>query len=137
MSEDPAGQAGGPPRILVVEDDVHTRRINVLALSSAGYRIEEAADGAEAVRAALASRPDLVVLDIALPGVTGIEVLETLRRELGPAAPPVIVLSARAMRDDFEAARRAGCDAYLAKPIDPFDLVHEAGRLLAARRREA
>lgn len=128
----PPGQPA--PRILVVEDDVHTRRINVLALSSAGYGIEEAADGATAIRAARESRPDLIVLDIALPGITGLAVLETLRNEMGPAAPPVIVLSARAMRDDFEAARRAGCDAYLAKPIDPFDLVHEVGRLLAARR---
>jgi CheY-like chemotaxis protein len=128
----PAGQPA--PRILVVEDDLHTRRINVLALSSAGYRVQEAADGATAIRAARESRPDLIVLDIALPGITGLGVLETLRSEMGSSAPPVIVLSARAMRDDFEAARRAGCDAYLAKPIDPFDLVHEVGRLLAARR---
>lgn len=134
MGEPGSRGSTAPPRILIVEDDPHTRRINALALSSAGFATEEAEDGASALEMVRARPPDLIVLDIALPGVDGLAVLESIRRELGETAPPVIVLSARAMRDDYEAARRAGCDSYLAKPIDPFDLVHEAGRLLESRR---
>ncbi len=120
-------------RILVVEDDPHTRRINVLALGSAGYEVRDAADGATAVDTALEFRPDLVVMDIALPGLGGLEATRRIRSIIDPP-PLVIVLTARAMREDQEAARNAGCDGYLAKPIDPFDLVHEVRRLLAARR---
>jgi len=120
-------------RILVVEDDPHTRRINVLALASAGYEVDEASDGAAAVEAALATRPDLVVMDIALPGLGGLEATRRIRDGVSPP-PLVIILTARAMREDQEAARAAGCDGYLAKPIDPFDLVHEVRRLLAGRR---
>ena len=127
----PAGQS--KRRILVVEDDPHTRRINLLALRSVGFETMEARDGQEAVRLCLESRPALVVLDLAIPKVSGLDVLEAIKRELGAAAPLVLVLTAHAMREDLDAARQAGCDSYLAKPIDPFDLVDEIGRLLAAR----
>ena len=127
----PAGQS--KRRILVVEDDPHTRQINLLALRSVGFETMEARDGQEAVRLCLESRPALVVLDLAIPKVSGLDVLEAIKRELGAAAPLVLVLTAHAMREDLDAARQAGCDSYLAKPIDPFDLVDEIGRLLAAR----
>jgi len=74
-------------------------------------------------------------MDISLPGTGGLEATGAIRAQIAPP-PLVIVLTARAMREDHEAAIAAGCDAYLAKPIDPFDLVHEVGRLLAARRDE-
>jgi len=74
-------------------------------------------------------------MDISLPGTGGLEATARIRREILPP-PLVIVLTARAMREDHDAAIAAGCDAYLAKPIDPFDLLHEVRRLLAARRDE-
>ncbi len=129
----PSSSGPGKRRILIVEDDPHTRRINLLALRSEGYETVEAGEGTEAVRLCLESRPDLVVLDLALPKVSGLDVLQAIRREMGAAAPLVLVLTAHAMREDLEAARRAGCDSYLAKPIDPFDLLDEIRRLLAAR----
>jgi CheY-like chemotaxis protein len=129
----PAGGGAGRQRILIVEDDLHTRRINATALASAGYEVIEALDGAAAVRDAIARRPDLIVMDLALPGVGGLEATARIKQDLGAAAPPIIVLTARAMREDHEAAVRAGCDAYLPKPIDPFDLLHEVRRLLALR----
>ncbi len=133
MPNHPSGAPGDAPRILIVEDDLHARRINSLALSSAGYEIHEAVDGAEAVERAVALRPDLVVMDLGLPGMSGLEATKRIKHEMAPTAPLVVVLTARAMREDVEAARRAGCDAHLAKPIDPFDLVHEVKRLLEAR----
>jgi CheY-like chemotaxis protein len=123
-----------PARVLLVEDDVHTRRINALALGARGIRIDEAVDGFDAVRLAAALRPDLIVMDISLPGMSGIETMAVLRRELPPPMPLVLVLTARAMRDDLEEARAAGCDGYLTKPIDPFALADEVERLLATRR---
>ncbi|HET9480645.1 MAG TPA: response regulator [Candidatus Polarisedimenticolia bacterium] len=134
-SQGRAGGTAGPHRVLIVDDDVHARRINSVALASEGFQVREARDGEEALAIVSDFRPDLIVMDIALPRRNGLEVTEQVKR-MGPwQAPLVIVLSARAMKEDAEASRRAGCDAYLSKPIDPFDLVHEARRLLSAGRK--
>jgi len=122
---------GTPKRILLVEDDVHTLRINARALGAHGYEIHEAGDGAEAIRRAVELKPALIVMDLGLPGTTGIEATKQIKETMGPAAPIIVVLSAHAMRKDLDAARAAGCDAFLAKPIDPFDLLHEIERRLA------
>ncbi len=126
-SKPPAG------RILIVEDDRHTRRINREVLEHAGYLVEMAEDGAEAIVCVRRHRPDLVVMDLALPGIGGLEATRRIKEEGGRDAPPVVMLTARALRDDVEAARRAGCDAYLAKPCDPFDLLDVVGRLLVGQ----
>jgi CheY-like chemotaxis protein len=123
-----------PARVLLVEDDVHTRRINALALGSLGFEIVEAVDGFEALRLALSLHPDLIVMDISLPGMSGTATMERILTEIPPPPPLMLVLTARAMRDDMEAARSAGCDGYLTKPIDPFDLAREVERLLSTRR---
>ena len=114
-----------PARILLAEDDIHARRINTLALRAAGYEVHEALNGPEALRRVFEITPDLIVMDVALPGMSGIEALFI--------PPLVVVLTARALRDDAEAARAAGCDAYLTKPIDPMLLVEEIGKLLSKR----
>lgn len=121
------------PAILVVEDDKHSRRINCTALGSAGYEIHEADNGTDGIRLAVEIAPDLIVMDLALPGTGGIEAIARIKQEMGKRSPLILVLSAHAMKEDLEAARHAGCDVYLAKPIDPFDLVHEVGRLLESR----
>ena len=121
------------PAILVVEDDKHSRHINCMALGSAGFQIHEADNGTEGIRLALELGPDLIVMDLALPGTNGIDAIARIKKEMGPQAPLILVLSAHAMKEDLDRARRAGCDVYLAKPIDPFDLVHEVRRLLDSR----
>ncbi len=121
------------PAILVVEDDKHSRRINCTALGSAGFEIHEADNGTDGIRLALELVPDLIVMDLALPGTGGIDAIARIKQAMGEAAPLILVLSAHAMKDDLDMARRAGCDVYLAKPIDPFDLVHEVHRLLSSR----
>lgn len=133
------GSAGRAPRarILIVEDDVHSRRIGALALGAAGHEIHEAVNGFEAVSRAAALRPDVILMDVMLPGMSGLEAVERIRGAGHTPAPLIIGLSARAMRSDADAALAAGCDAYLTKPIDPVDLVTEIERLLAARRNVA
>ena len=124
---------GSPPRVLIAEDDPHTRRINALALSFAGCETRDVGEGASAIRVALEWRPDLLVIDLAMPGVGGLAAIAEIKGRLGTEAPRVIVLTARAMHEDRQAAQTAGCDVFLAKPIDPFDLVHEVRRLLAGK----
>lgn len=119
--------------MMVVEDDRHTRRINTLALSSAGYEVVEALDGAEAIHVARERSPDLIVMDLALAGTGGLEATRRIKAEMGSRAPLVLVLTAHALNEDARAAQAAGCDAFMAKPIDPFDLVEEVGRLIASR----
>lgn len=126
-------RAGHGRRVLVVEDDRHTRGINVLALRTDGYEVLEAVSAEEGIRAALSEKPDLIVMDLALPGTNGYQATERIKKEMAPEPPLIIVLTAHALRVDLDAARRAGCDAFLTKPIDPFDLVHEVERLLEGK----
>ncbi len=132
MKSTPNGAPAG--RILLVEDDNHSRRISSTALRASGFEVHEAAAGGEGVRLAHSLRPDLVVMDIGMPGMSGLEATHRIKRELAPDPPIVLVLTARVLQSDVESARNAGCDSFLAKPIDPFDLVHEVKRLLESRK---
>ena len=129
----PSAAGGSAPRVLIAEDDPHTRRINALALSFAGCETRDVGEGDAAIRVTLEWRPQLLVIDLAMPGVGGLAAIAEIKGRLGDQAPFVIVLTARAMQEDRQAARRAGCDVFLVKPIDPFDLVHEVRRHLAGR----
>ncbi len=132
MTPDRNGRRVG--RILLVENDGHSLRISSTALQASGFEVHEATDGAEGVRLAHSLRPDLVVMDLGMPEMSGLEATVRIKRELAPDPPLVIVLTARVLRADVESARKAGCDSFLAKPIDPFDLVHEVRRLLGERK---
>jgi CheY-like chemotaxis protein len=137
MAGEPGNNVEGGARVLLVEDDGHSRRISHVALSASGFEVHEAEDGAEGIRLARTLRPDLIVMDLGLPELSGFEATARIKRDLLPNPPLVIVLTARVLREDVESARRAGCDSFLAKPIDPFDLVHEVKRLLSTRRTRA
>jgi two-component system cell cycle response regulator DivK len=132
MQQDDSAATEG--RILLVEDDGHSRRITNTALSASGFEVHEADTGEEGVEMARTLGPDLVVMDLGLPGMSGFEAIMRIKRESRPEPPLVIVLTARILKDDVEKARSAGCDSFLAKPIDPFDLVHEVKRLVDERR---
>lgn len=123
----------GDGLILLVEDDGHTRKITRAALSASGFEVHEATTGLEGVEMAVNLKPDLVVMDLGLPEMNGFEATFRIKREVQPHPPLVLVLTARVLREDVETARSSGCDSFLSKPIDPFDLVHEVKRLLTRR----
>jgi two-component system KDP operon response regulator KdpE len=118
-------------RVLVVEDEVALGRALAINLRAHGYDVETVADGASALVVAARRPPDLVVLDLGLPDLDGVEVVEGLR---GWTSVPILVLSARHEQSQKVAALDAGADDYVTKP---FDLVELLARVRAALRRSA
>ena len=106
-------------RILVVEDDADNRRIVVKVLTMAGHGTLEAPDGQSAIAIARQEHPDVIIMDLALPGMDGWEASRRLKADPETADIPIIALTAFAMRGDEERAREAGCDDYLSKPCRP------------------
>jgi DNA-binding response OmpR family regulator len=118
-------------RILVVDDDRKTVASVRLYLEHGGFRVDEAFDGPSALRIARDRRPDLAVVDVMLPGASGIQVCRTLRAE---GEVPVILLTARTTEDDKVAGLGSGADDYVTKPFSPRELV---ARIHAVLRRAA
>jgi two-component system cell cycle response regulator DivK len=119
-----------PPTILLVEDNLHNRKIFQGVLAHAGFHVVEAADGAKALEAVAAERPDLILMDLSIPVIDGWECTRRLKADPNTRAIPIIALTAHAMRGDEEHARAAGCDGYLSKPISPKRVVEEVKRML-------
>jgi len=94
------------------------------------YRIIEAADGLEALECARSERPDLLVLDWMMPGMSGIEVARTLRQEPETAGIPIILLTAKGLEADARAGREVGSHAYLVKPFSPLELLEKTQEIL-------
>ncbi|TDU28849.1 two-component system KDP operon response regulator KdpE [Panacagrimonas perspica] len=118
-------------RILVVDDEASVRKLLRIGLSSHDYEVIEAGDGAEALRLAVARAPRLVILDLGLPDMDGVDVVRRLREW---SAVPVIVLSARDREDDKIGALDAGADDYVTKPFSVAELL---ARIRVALRRAA
>ncbi|MEU9520008.1 response regulator transcription factor [Streptomyces sp. NPDC048224] len=116
----PAPLSGGPARVLVVDDDPTVAEVVAGYLDRAGYRVDRAGDGPAALARAAAHRPDLVVLDLMLPGMDGLEVCRRLRGQ-GPV--PVVMLTARGDEDDRILGLEVGADDYVTKPFSPRELV--------------
>ncbi|HEX6973071.1 MAG TPA: response regulator transcription factor [Vicinamibacterales bacterium] len=114
-------------RILVVEDDPRTSAAVALYLRHAGYDVDVVSSGPDALERAAAVRPDLLVLDVMLPGVDGIEVCRALRARTDVA---IIMLTARAIEDDRLRGLEAGADDYVTKPFSPRELVARVGAVL-------
>jgi DNA-binding response OmpR family regulator len=112
----------GARSVLVVDDEPTIAELIVRCLQRAGYRTLTAADGSEALATAVAQRPDLVVLDLMLPGVDGLEVMRRLRRQDG-GGPPVILVSAKSDESDRVTGLRLGADDYVVKPFSLAELV--------------
>lgn len=117
------------PTVLICEDAVTLRELVRVSLGT-GYRFVEATTVAEAEEALERKRPDLVVLDLMLPGGSGIDILRTVRR-LGGARIPVVVVSAWTSPDHRRSATDAGADAFVAKPFVPEELAGVVSGLLA------
>ena len=114
--------------ILICEDDQNLRQL-VRVILGEGYRFVEAHNGREALDLALELRPDLIILDLMLPGTSGLEVLSGLRERLPPADTRVIVMSAWGHAD--QAAFAAGADRFLPKPFEPDELTTIVNEVLA------
>jgi two-component system, cell cycle response regulator DivK len=109
--------------ILYVEDNELNRKIVRDLLRRTSYRLLEAIDGEEGITTALAQRPDLILMDIQLPKISGIDAVRTLRNDPATAATPIIAITSFALSGDQQKAKEAGASAYLAKPYSPFDLL--------------
>ena len=107
-----------PPRVLIADDNAANLRILRTRLAADGYDVVTAADGAEALAAARDSSPDLILLDIMMPKVDGIEVCRRLKKEQGASFMPVILVTAMTDAKDIVAGLEAGADEYLTKPVD-------------------
>ncbi len=106
-------------RILVVEDQEDNRKIMNDLLSSAGYEVIEAVTGEEALRVVEAERPDLILMDIQLPGLDGLEATRRIKANPALRHIPVIAVTSYALSGDKAKALEAGCDAYFSKPVSP------------------
>jgi len=115
-------------RILVVEDQPDNRQILRDLLTSADFEVIEAEDGEAGLAAAAADKPDLILMDVQLPGIDGYEATRRLKRDATLRDVPVIAVTAHALSGAEQEARAAGCDCYISKPISPRQLlakVHE------------
>jgi len=120
------------PLVLCADDDEDILALVSLRLGRAGYEVVQATDGEQALQLARERRPALAVLDVMMPGRTGLEVLQELRADEATNGIRVILLSARVQEADVEGGLGAGADAYLAKPFRAAELVEKVGELLGA-----
>ena len=119
-------------QVLVVEDNEKNMKLFRDVLLAAGYRTLEATTGEEAVAVAAEHSPDLVLMDIQLPDIDGVEALGRLRADGRTASLPVLALTAQAMEGDRERFLAAGFDGYLSKPVNVVDLVATVARYCEA-----
>ena len=119
-------------KILVVDDYTDNREMYAEYLVHKGYEVVEATNGSEAIERAFEHAPDLVVMDLSLPGVDGWEATRRLKADERTRRIPVVVVTGHARAEDARNARAAGCDAFLAKPCLPEDLYRKITEMLGA-----
>jgi two-component system phosphate regulon response regulator PhoB len=117
-------------RILVVDDEPDIAALVAYHLAKAGYRVATASNGTEAIRAAADQRPDVIVLDLMLPGISGLDVLQTLRKQPETRDVGVILLTARREEADRIRGLSLGADDYLTKPFSPHELTLRVAAIL-------
>jgi CheY-like chemotaxis protein len=119
-----------PPLILIVEDFDDAREMYRDYLEFSGFRVETARDGREAIEKAKTLQPDLILMDLSLPGIDGWEATRLLKAAPDTRHFLIVALSAHALATEGDRARAAGCDGFIAKPCLPSDLVDEIGQYL-------
>ena len=124
------GSKDGSQLILIVEDNRDSRELVVKVLKARGYRIIEAVDGEEALRKLTEERPDLVLMDISIPKIDGLEVTRRIKEQEGLRDIPIVALTAHAMKGDREKALQAGCDGYIPKPISVRELPEQVRQFM-------
>jgi two-component system alkaline phosphatase synthesis response regulator PhoP len=133
-------------KILVIEDDAIASRLIEYTLGKEGYEVLLAKNGLEGISKARSEEPDLIILDIMLPGIDGFEVCHRLRSEPQTAHLPILMLSGKAQEIDKATGLKVGADDYVTKPASPRELANRvkallerkvAGKLLAEKRKRA
>jgi DNA-binding response OmpR family regulator len=119
-----------PALVLVAEDDPDLRALVEVVLQSAGYRAVTVASGAAALETATTELPCLMVLDVMMPGLSGLEVCRAVRARASTAGCPILLMSSHTAPDDVAAGLAAGADDYLPKPFSPTELLRRVRRLL-------
>jgi two-component system phosphate regulon response regulator PhoB len=119
--------------VLVADDDPAVRALIVRCLLRAGHRVVAFSDGDEVVQSVAALAPDIVVMDVSMPGLTGLEVCRLLRESRLRARLPIILVSANSANEDVRLAVEAGANAYLTKPFSPAALVAAVQHALETR----
>jgi two-component system cell cycle response regulator DivK len=120
----------GSQVIMIVEDNPDSRALVGKVLRARGYRIIEAVDGEEALLKVAEERPDLMLMDISIPKLDGLEVTRRIRKQEGGKDIPIVALTAHAMQGDREKALAAGCDGYISKPISVRDLPNQIRKFI-------
>jgi two-component system cell cycle response regulator DivK len=120
-----------PKKVLIVEDNELNMKLFHDLIEACGHEILETRDGIEALKLARQHRPDLILMDIQLPEVSGLEVTRWLKEDDELRKIPVIAVTAFAMKGDEEKIRSGGCEAYIAKPISVSNFLDTIGRFLA------
>ena len=119
-------------KVLIVEDNPMNMRLIEMILKSDDYLLLKANDGEEALAIAAIDHPDLVLMDIRLPKIDGLEEVKRLKQNAQFKNTPIIALTAHAMKGDMEKAMEAGCDSYVSKPIDTRQLPRLVASMLSA-----
>ena len=121
----------GRPKILVADDSAVLRMMMKMILQKGGkYDVVEAVDGREAVSKASEEKPDLILLDVIMPNMTGFEACEELRRRDGTKETPIIMVTGRGEDESIKAGFDSGCNDYVTKPVKSYELVEKIERLL-------
>ena len=123
-------------RILIVEDNPQNMKLLEMVLRAKNYTLLKATDGEEALDMAMRERPDLIIMDIQLPKMNGLEVTRKLRETPAFSHTPIIGITAYAMKGDREKVIESGCDAYLSKPINTRELPEVIAQMLPQRRKD-
>lgn len=118
--------------ILLVEDNEDNLVVYRTILEHVGYHVIEARDGEEGVTRAREHLPDLILMDISIPKIDGWEATQRLKSDDATRAIPIVALTAHALEEDRQKAVQAGCDGYLAKPVEPRRVVQEVERFVGA-----
>ncbi|HEX9107138.1 MAG TPA: response regulator [Longimicrobiales bacterium] len=116
--------------VLLVEDNEDNLVVYRTILEHVGYRVVEARDGEEGVLRARQEHPDLILMDISIPKIDGWEATQRLKSDSDTDMIPIIALTAHALEEDRQKALQAGCDGYLAKPVEPRRVVQEVERFV-------
>jgi CheY-like chemotaxis protein len=117
-------------KILIADDEQTIIMIVKKVLETSGFEVLVAEDGVQALELIFKEKPDLVLADLMMPKMSGYRLIETLRENVETKRLPVIILTAKAWKEDLEKGIRCGADAFITKPFDPFDLVERVKRIL-------
>jgi CheY-like chemotaxis protein len=117
-------------RLLVVEDDPTIMGLIVILLEREGYGVIQATSAEDALRLAAEQAPNLILMDVALPGMDGLEATRRLKSREGTSRIPIVALTAQAMKQDAERAALAGCDGFIVKPLSTTHFLGEVARFL-------